>query len=506
DYTGSEITTTHAIKLLNPLQKYQQLYSCYNNLGIIYKELGDYDKALNYHEQALDYLRRSSRKNALEPITLNNIGVVYKNQGNYKEAVAKYEEARRKNNLYAKDPEWEATFKDNIAYARFKMDNTKALPEMFLEALQMRDSLNDVPGMVTSNLHLSEYYKTYQDTATALKYARKAYGLAASSGNSGDLLTSLRELSQLENSEKSAAYLNDYIKISDSLQRVERRLRDKFARIRFESAELELKNEELKQWLKISRTAAFAVLAFSGLLFIIILQQNRNRRLSLERMRQRVNEEIYNLLLNQQNKVDEGRRQERKRISEELHDGVLGKLFGARLLLSGLNTKSDKKSIEARTKHIEELQEIETEIRGVSHELNAEKIINKAGFITLVVNVLETHSKIGKFTFSKKGDDTIDWETVSGKIKANLYRIIQEAIQNINKYAKAKNVDIEFKKENNMLSVIIVDDGVGFDVKKKKSGIGIKNMGSRVAGFNGKLVVESFRNKGTKIKIIVPLN
>lgn len=80
DYTGSEITTVKAIRLLQPLEEYEQLYSCYNNLGTIFNRLEDYNKAIEYYDQALNYLRKSGL-NTLEPIIFNNIGVLYKNQG-----------------------------------------------------------------------------------------------------------------------------------------------------------------------------------------------------------------------------------------------------------------------------------------------------------------------------------------------------------------------------------------------------------------------------------------
>ena len=61
DYTGSEITTFKAIALLKPLNKYDQLYRCYNNLGIIFNELEDFDQALIYHDEALN-LKKIIRK------------------------------------------------------------------------------------------------------------------------------------------------------------------------------------------------------------------------------------------------------------------------------------------------------------------------------------------------------------------------------------------------------------------------------------------------------------
>ena len=504
DYTGSEIITTKAINLINS-KNYEQLYSCYNNLGIIYNRLGDYDKSIEYYNKALYYLIRSGMNN-LEPITINNIGVVYKNQEKYEESIEKYKEAQHKNDLYAKDPKWKAVFIDNIAYARFKLDDNITLPDEFFEALQIRKELNDISGIITNNLHLAEYYAAQRDTINALKYANDAKKLAETSSNFGDLLEALLWLSRLDNNDKSVTYLNDYIRLSDSLQQTERILRDKFARIRFETDELITINKKIKRELIFLYYTLLGITAFGGLLFIIIVQRNRNRKLRLEQERQDIDLRTYNLLLNEQSKIEEGRREERKRISEELHDGVLGKLFGTRLMLDNLNSRKDKPAITLRKKYVKDLQDIEREIRGVSHELNTQSRIVQKGFIILVDDFLETHSKISRFTFSKRGDNTIDWEAIPGIIKANLYRIIQEAIQNINKYAKASAVDIAFSINKDGLSIIIRDNGVGFNIEEGTSGIGLDNMRSRMGILGGKIFIESFPNKGTKINITVPVN
>ena len=245
DYISGEITTIKAIELLLPLKKYYHLYGCYNNLGIIFNELGEYDNALLYHNQALEYSRKTDKKTELELVTLNNIGVVYKNQKKYREAIAKYEEALQYNTLHIKHPKWEATLLDNIAYARFKLGDTTDLPNLFYDALKIRDSLDVVSGIVVNTLHLAEYYATYKDTVNALDYAHKTRKLALSSDNFKNLLPSLVLLSQLEHGEQGKTYLYEHIRLSDSLQKAERKLRNKFFRIRFETDQLRLEREKL---------------------------------------------------------------------------------------------------------------------------------------------------------------------------------------------------------------------------------------------------------------------
>jgi signal transduction histidine kinase len=77
-------------------------------------------------------------------------------------------------------------------------------------------------------------------------------------------------------------------------------------------------------------------------------------------------------------------------------------------------------------------------------------------------------------------------------------------LQNINKYAKAKNVSVNLLKDAEHLHVTIIDDGIGFDVAKKSKGIGIQNISSRVESCRGTFDIKSKPGKGTTITIDLP--
>jgi signal transduction histidine kinase len=241
------------------------------------------------------------------------------------------------------------------------------------------------------------------------------------------------------------------------------------------------------------------------LLYIVISQRFKNTKLKLKQEQQLANEEIYNLMLNQQNKVDEGRRNEKMRISQELHDGVLGRILGTRIVLGVLNDKTDETAVLKREECIDNLKEIEEELRDVSHRLHEKSLDADIGYIKLVENLLEKQCLVSEFSYEFKCDKNINWELVKGDLKMNLYRIIQESVQNINKYANAKHVKVLFRSEENLLYLTIRDNGKGFDVDAKSKGIGLKNIKSRVKSFNGIVNIESKPNQGTAIFIETPL-
>ncbi|MBZ9629739.1 tetratricopeptide repeat protein [Salegentibacter sp. LM13S] len=154
DYTGSEVTTIKAITLLKPLKKYKQLYSAYNNLGIIFNELQENDKAIENYNIALDYLYMSGRE-YLYPSIWNNLGVVHQESKRYNEALSYFERAMNyKENLKTSDPELYAMILDNKAYVNLKTKDTLGIHKDFIEALEIRKKLNINGGITINQLHL----------------------------------------------------------------------------------------------------------------------------------------------------------------------------------------------------------------------------------------------------------------------------------------------------------------------------------------------------------------
>jgi signal transduction histidine kinase len=82
-----------------------------------------------------------------------------------------------------------------------------------------------------------------------------------------------------------------------------------------------------------------------------------------------------------------------------------------------------------------------------------------------------------------------------------IFRVIQEALTNIAKHANAKNVSISISYLINILTVKIIDDGIGFDTHQKTFGLGLIGIGERIEMLNGKLKIQSALNKGTEISI-----
>jgi signal transduction histidine kinase len=102
--------------------------------------------------------------------------------------------------------------------------------------------------------------------------------------------------------------------------------------------------------------------------------------------------------------------------------------------------------------------------------------------------------------------DEFDTNKVSGDIQKNLYRILQEQLNNILKYSKASFIEIEITNRNNKIKMQIYDNGVGFNPKEIKRGIGLNNIKKRAEAFSGSFNLNTAPGNGCKLVIEIPLN
>ncbi|WP_394748584.1 tetratricopeptide repeat-containing sensor histidine kinase [Spongiimicrobium salis] len=505
DYTGSEATTFKAIELFKPLDKYLLLYRCYNNLGIISNNLGEYNNALKYHQTALTYNDKLENKYESLPQTLNNIGVVYQEQKNYNKAITYFQNALKIDSLFNKDSELYVKVLNNLGHSKFQLGDTTEVKQLFLEASRISDNNKEDRGFALSNYNLAEYFLAKQDTLTAINYANIANKVAKKSSNNKRHLLTLELFTRLI-PKNASTYTHSYISLNDSLQLADRRTRNKFTRIEFETNEVKEKNALLakQQQLWIGISIGLFVLA----LFIVlsIYQRIRNQKLRFEQQQQASNQEIFDLMLNQKEQIEESKQAEQKRISEELHDGIVGQMAGIRLMFIGLNKRKDEESVERREGLIKKLQETEEEIRTISHELNHASYQKIHNFINSIQELLDSTGSVAGIENNFYYNQEVDWDDISSEIKVNLYRIVQESLQNCVKYAEASNILLDFDTNEKGLKIVISDNGVGFDTKKGKKGIGLKNIQSRVKKLHGTWEISSKLGEGTTTIIEIPRN
>ncbi len=503
NFVESEAYAFKSITNLKDLNRDELLYRCYNHLGLLYNDLAELEFSIEYHLKAMKLLKSLPESEIYFQRSLNNLSLVYQSQGKYQEAIDALDRALENENIKEKNINLYLRLINNRAYCRFLKGEYQSVLNDFNMVLNIWDSLGNEAEVGNSKLNLAEYYLKHQDSATALKQVEQAHDIAVHLGLNRDILSSLVLLSKADPSD-ATRYMSDYISLNDSLLKEERKVRDKFTRIQFETDGYIAANEELKKqniWISLTSILALASLS---LLFFWYRQRSRNRTLILERQQQDANEEIYDLMLKQQNREEMGRIQERVRISEDLHDGALARLFSVRIGLGFLKVAGNEDESQRYDEFLRELQSVEKEIRSLSHDLKNDTLSSKKDFPKLLSELLEEQSGIGGFMYEFEEDSSIAWNLVDEKIKINLYRTAQEAIHNIIKYAECKNVKVSLKRKNKVVDLFIVDDGKGFDTNTKSKGIGLKNMKSRAKSIGADISINSSVHKGTKIKVSIP--
>ena len=189
-------------------------------------------------------------------------------------------------------------------------------------------------------------------------------------------------------------------------------------------------------------------------------------------------------------------------ISREIHDNIGQKLTLAKLYLNTLSYQDGNKTVTQVNDTVNIMSEAINDLSNISRSLSSEIILNNGLIKALEFETLQLE-KPGKYTihFSVRGNPVFlktDTELV-------LFRIAQEALNNIVKHAGASQIDISLNYDHNLLAMTITDNGRGFDTGLPLTGTGIQNIKKRVAILKGCFYISSGKESGTEIKIEIPL-
>lgn len=508
DLTGSDKSLILCLNVLRFEPNSVLEWGAYSLLGLnsmLYKE---YVKSEEYLLRAIKIAEETN----LEPNqyqsranSYNNLATVYIDQIKLKEAQKYIELALNEPNLKEEYIQVYSSVLLNRGKIYFlNNDFEKAILD-FRETLDIRENYGTVSSIVDAKIQLAEYFLVTGQKDSANFYANAAYNNAKEASilnlqvDAVDLLWKINPDQDVEFSKKHKI-------LNDSLINMERKNSEKFARIEFEADEMRRQNEVLQ--LRNRNMVTLAALIIAGILLIYLFRERRNRliRLRLLEAQQKANEEVYALMLSQQQRLEEVVVREKQRIGRDLHDGVLGRMFGARMNLDSMTKELvSEEALQKRNHFMKELQEIEQDIREVSHELSREKRNIIDNFYAIFAQLLEDQKAVHKPQLDYDIDPTIAWSEIGNNIKINLYRIVQEALQNINKYAEARHITVTVQERKNEIRLIVTDDGIGFDTDKKAKGIGMKNITARVEACYGSFKVTSKKGEGTQIKVSFPL-
>lgn len=383
------------------------------------------------------------------------------------------------------------------------------------KSLQARISLGDNFGIGLSYLNLAETEKQLGNHLKSIEYLEKAsdiflslknyinlkqaYGkLAEAHEQSKNYVASLKYY-QLYSSYKDSVYNEDNAKQMAEMQ-TKYDVEKKDLELEKNKAELEIKEEQafIKNIIITSIIIFTILIIISGILFFRKKQIENQAKLDIEIALQK--EIRTKAILDAEEK-------ERRRIAQDLHDGVGQLLSAAKLNLSNLESKittHDEAQKLAMQNALSLVDDSVKEVRAVSHNMMPNTLIK----LGLASAIREFITKLGNAPSLKVDLEIIGLDSrLENQLETVLYRVIQEIVNNIIKHAKASHISMQIIKHETELNVLIEDNGVGFDTSNIENyeGIGLKGIQTRIEYLNGSVHFDSTIGRGTTVIIDVPL-
>ena len=203
--------------------------------------------------------------------------------------------------------------------------------------------------------------------------------------------------------------------------------------------------------------------------------------------------------------VIEAQEHERERFAMEIHDGLGQMLLASKMNLQAIGDSVndiDENTAEVFNKTIDLLGDAVFEARSISHGLMS-RVLNRFGLAYAINDIISNINATREMDITFKHNITN--KRFDEELEMGLYRTLQELINNITKHAKATKASLIIMEKDKKLKVEIKDNGIGIKKgiinNKSKSGIGLKNMNSRIQYLGGTFIVDNKIKKGTKINI-----
>ena len=195
--------------------------------------------------------------------------------------------------------------------------------------------------------------------------------------------------------------------------------------------------------------------------------------------------------------------EERYGIGSELHDNICQILAGSMLVLGSIKNSIKEDEALILSQGIGNIKLASNEIRNLSHRL-APAFFDDINFKDSLSQLLSSINPEKKFETQLTVDSEVSNMKLIKDLQLNLYRIMQEQLNNIIKYANASLIKVSVSIESGNLKFQIADNGVGFDEEKISKGIGFANMTRRAKLFSGNFKVASSPGNGCLVTISIP--
>ncbi|MBG6130296.1 signal transduction histidine kinase [Aquimarina sp. EL_43] len=482
DHNACKTTATDGLKYVENSDQYKTICGLYQNISIAFKELGNYNQSLLWNNKIMNMVKDSIAKKKIGihnlPIFKNTRANILAEQKKYQESIDILQSLLKDQNVIKKRTRF-AQILSNLGYIKFHEDSLNPESEsLLLKALRIRKEKGIISGLVSSNVHLTKYYRN-KNLTKSLHHAKEAYRNAVIKNNQESIFEALDLITDLDTSS-----IEDHQRFKEAslrLMQLRKKTREIYAPTRFENENLLKENAEKNR--KISEVRNENTIYLLGMLLLIT-----GIGFIIYFFKQQMHH------LNQQNKIIqfEASYETETRISKQLHDELGNDIF--QVMMQYQN--------DPHNPHIKDkLNTTYLKARDISRENN--EFETGDTYPEELNNMLQNYSQNG-IQLIAIGFDRIDWDETDKTIKITVYRVLQELMTNMQKHSQANLVKLKFSNANDTLTINYSDNGVGVTEEHVQSKNGLRNTENRIRAIQGTLIFDSEKGKGFKAEIQIP--
>ena len=468
-----------------------------NLIGIFYFNREDFDKALSYFKK-YNQLAVESRDTGEIVSSMNNMSSALHKLNEYgkeqqllEKSIAIQEAQGQEIRIGSAYENLGSLYLDTDSLTKAQYYYNKAR-----KAYEFNDDKRSLARLLTNTGLVKKKLKKYND---ALNDYKQSLAYSQQGGFLKMEETVLNKIALLyeDKGDFEKAYYNyiDYVTIKDSILNEENQSSINELMIQFdtEKKERQIANQELviaKKTIE-NRRKSFIIAILTAIIIILLLFSFIIYTRIKIRQERRMNEERMQMKQVQMKVVLESQEKERKRFARDLHDGFGQMITAMKLKITQLQSSSDQTELNGLAKESNNLLDtMHQQLREIAHNLMPEPLVNEGLTVALkdyAARISENNQieiEVSAFDLDRRLDQSIE---------VNLYRIIQEWINNVIKYSGAKKLSIQLTGYENEINLIIEDNGLGFEKEKltQSSGWGWKNIQSRLEAINGALEIDT---------------
>ena len=480
----------------------------YLNIAVGFRKIKEPYKSIEYNNKALA-IYESQNDSIRMALTYNNISGILNDVGEYENSL--------KNSTKAKQFFEKVGFKrytayplTNIAISYDSLNKFKLAEDNYIMAITIQESNNERYELAFLNNALANLYykrgnypKAIEIGEKAILYASNSQSIEFEATSAETLAKSYEKFKDFKHSQKyykRLALLNDSIYKSEKAKAVID-IQEKYETVKKEKEIATQKEEILQQKLEIKTKNQYTILLASSILILGLLSFGYYKR-NKEKRKQLQNKLALKDALDQI-KTQSKLQKQRTRISRDLHDNIgsqltfiISSIDNLKFLTKASNTKLKNKLTNISGFTSNTISELRDTIWAMDkNEINIEDLQSR------ILGLIEK-AKIAKEAITINLEIDVVSNIAFTSIKGiNVFRVIQETLNNALKYADATKIEVVITEEEDNLIIVIRDNGKGFDINTIELGNGLKNMQERIEEIGGKLHIESIINKGTTITI-----